>query len=90
MIKTKKSKAKLATLEKAIATAAMPTTKNNDLVVDINIPKLIATKITAPTISDPTIKEVTNVTPSLDNSESPSNVSTFFLQALEGLFSKPI
>jgi hypothetical protein len=57
----------------------MPTIKNNNLVVDINIPKLIITKITTPTISNPTIKEVINVVPSLDNSKSLSNISTFFL-----------
>ncbi len=68
----------------------MPTTKNNNLVIDTNVPKLITTKIAAPTISDPTIKEVINVVPSLDDSKSLSNISTFFLQALEGLFSKPI
>jgi hypothetical protein len=64
--------------------------ENNNLVIDINTPELIATKIAAPTISDPTTEEVTNIAPSLDDSESPSNVSTFFLQALEGLFSEPI
>jgi hypothetical protein len=64
--------------------------KNNDLVVDTNVPEPIATKIATPTISDLTIKEVTNVAPSLDNSESSSNISIFFLQALEGLFSEPI
>jgi hypothetical protein len=68
----------------------MPTTKNNNLVVDTNIPELIATKIVASIISDPTIEEVTNVAPSLDDSKSPSNISTFFLQVLEGLFSKLI
>jgi hypothetical protein len=53
--------------------------KNNDLVVDINTPELITTKIAAPIISDPTIEEVMNIAPSLDDSESPSDISTFFL-----------
>jgi hypothetical protein len=90
VVKTKKSKAKLATSEKATATAAAPTTENNDLVVDTNAPEPIATEIAAPTISDPTAEEVTNVAPSSDDSESPSDVSTFFPRALEGLFSEPI
>jgi hypothetical protein len=57
----------------------MPTTENNDLVVGTNVPKLITTKITIPTISDSIIEEVINVVPSLDNSKSLSNISTFFI-----------
>jgi hypothetical protein len=57
----------------------MPTTKNNNLVVDINAPELITTKITTPTIPYFTIEEVINIVPSLDNSKSFSNISTFFL-----------
>jgi hypothetical protein len=88
--KTQKPKAKPAKSEKATTTVVASTTESNDPVVDTNAPEPTVTEIAAPTISDPTTGEVTNVAPSSTDSESLSDVSTFSPQALEELLSEPI